>query len=120
MKKANLRRKLVKILVVGLILALVFANYCFATEGATESNDKFQNTKLVTGTRQLINDVNNWIVILAPVLTGLLVGYYLIRKSASEEGESRRWDNRIKVACVCCVGVVLASSLINLIVSYYQ
>lgn len=78
------------------------------------------DTKLITGTQNLINDLTNWLLIIAPTLTILLVGYYLLRKSASDEMDSKRWDTRIKVAIICCIGVVVMSGLINVLMSYYK
>ena len=34
--------------------------------------------------------------------------------------DAKRWDTRIKVTLICCVGVVVASGLINLIIGYYK
>lgn len=104
-------KKLVKILVVALTIILVFTNYCFAS---------IQDTTLVTGTQKLIGDLTNWLLIIAPTVTILLVGYYLLRKSASDEMDAKRWDSRIKVAIICCIGVVVMSGLINVLMSYYK
>ena len=112
MRKRNLKEKLVKILVVSLIMALRFTNSCFA--------NGIQGTTLVTGTQNLITDLTNWLLIIAPTLTILLVGYYLMRKSASDEMDAKRWDSRVKVAIICCIGVVVASGLINVLIGYYQ
>ena len=71
-------------------------------------------------TENLIKDVTNWLLILAPVLTACLIGYYLLRKSASDEMDTKRWDNRIKIAIISCIGVVIASGLINIIIGYYR
>lgn len=116
MKKRNLRKKLVKTLVVVLVMVLAFTNCCLATEGASG----IQSTTLVTGTQKLISDLTNWLMIIAPTLTILLVGYYLMRKSASDEMDGKRWDSRVKIAIICCIGVVVASGLINVLISYYQ
>ena len=66
------------------------------------------------------NKLNKWLLIVAPILTVLLVGYYLLRKSASDEMDSKRWDTRIKIALICCIGVVVASGLITIIIGYYK
>jgi len=102
-------RKIIVMMFVGIVL---FTNCCFAT-GVAES-------QLAIGTENLIKDLTNWLLILAPVLTVCLVGYYLLRKSASDEMDTKRWDNRIKVAVISCVGVILASGLINIIIGYYR
>ncbi len=104
-----------KIKKIGLALGvsqLLFINYCFASSVG--------ESQLAVGTQNLITDLTNWLLILAPVLTACLVGYYLIRKSASDEMDTKRWDNRIKIAIISCIGVVLASGLINIIIGYYR
>ena len=113
MRKRNVKGKLVKILAVVLVTILTFTSYCFATSG-------IQNTKLIIGTQNLINDLTNWLMIIAPTITILLIGYYLMRKSASDEMDAKRWDSRVKVAIICCIGVVVASGLINVLIGYYK
>ncbi len=111
--KERTKRILEKIGKAGLVTTSLFCatSTCF---GAV------QDSKIATGTQDLITDLTNWLLILAPVLTVLLVGYYLLRKSSSDEMDGKRWDSRIKVAIICCVGVIVASGLINLIVGYYR
>jgi hypothetical protein len=46
--------------------------------------------------------------------------YYFIRKSMADEMDHRKWDSRITTAIICCIGVVSASLIINVLVSYYQ
>lgn len=98
---------------VGLVITSSFlcTNTCFAG---------VQDSKLATGTQNLITDLTNWLMIIAPTITVLLVGYYLLRKSASDEMDGKRWDSRIKIALICCIGVVIASGLINIIIGYYK
>lgn len=112
MRKRNLGEKIVKILGASLIMVLAFTSSCFA--------NGIQGTALVTGTQNLITDLTNWLLIIAPTLTILLVGYYLMRKSASDEMDAKRWDSRVKIAIICCIGVVVASGLINVLIGYYQ
>ena len=103
-----------KIKKMGLVLfssLITCTNYCFASVA---------DSQLAAGTEKLITDLTNWLLVLAPTVTVLLVGYYFLRKSASDEMDAKRWDNRIKIAIICCVGVVLASGLINLIIGYYR
>lgn len=111
--KEKIKNYLGKIGKVGLAITSLFCytNTCFAG---------VQDSQIATGTQNLISDLTNWLLILAPVLTVLLVGYYLLRKSSSDEMDGKRWDSRIKVAIICCVGVIVASGLINLIIGYYR
>lgn len=105
-------KKIRKMGIMIFVAVMLFTNCCFATSVA--------DSNLAKGTENLIKDLTNWLLILAPVLTACLVGYYLLRKSASDEMDTKRWDNRIKVAVISCIGVVIASGLINVIIGYYR
>ena len=82
--------------------------------------DDVQNSKIVKGTEKLIGDVTTWLMVLAPVVSGLLIIYFFIRRSAADEMDQKKWNNRIVVAIVSCIGAVLSSATLNLIVGYYK
>jgi len=105
-------KKLKKTWAVMFTVLFTFTNYCFA--------DGIESTSIVTGTQKLISDLTNWLLIIAPTVTILLVGYYLLRKSAGDEMDAKRWDSRIKIAIICCIGVVVMSGLISVLMSYYK
>lgn len=77
-------------------------------------------SKLATGTEQLVKDVTSWLLVIAPLVTVVAVIYYLIRKTVADEMDHKKWNTRITTAVICCIGVVAASLLINVIVGYYQ
>lgn len=77
-------------------------------------------SKIATGTTQLVDDATSWLLIIAPSVSALLIIYYLIRKGMSDEMEHKKWNSRIVVTIVSCIGAVVASVLINLLVGYYQ
>lgn len=79
-----------------------------------------QNSKIVKGTEKLIGDVTTWLMILAPVVSGLLIIYFCIRRSAADEMDQKKWNNRIVVAVVSCIGAVLGSATLNVIIGYYK
>lgn len=112
-EKEKKKRSLKVIKKLGLVTTslLLYTRTCFAGVG---------DSKLATGTTKLIDDLTNWLLILAPVLAVLLIGYYLLRKSASDEMDAKRWDSRIKVTIICTIGVVVASGLITMIIGYYK
>ena len=107
-----MKRNLIRVGIVVVAILFICTNYCFATG--------IESTKLVTGTKNLITDLTNWLLVLAPTVTVVLVGYYLIRRSGSDDMDGKRWDSRIKIAIVCCIGVVVASGLINALTNYYK
>ena len=77
-------------------------------------------SKLATGTEALIKDTTTWLLVVAPLVTVIAVIYYFIRKTVSDEMDHRKWDSRITTAIICCIGVVAASLIINLVISYYK
>ena len=86
----------------------------------TYAADGVQGSKIVTGTEKLIGDVTTWLMVLAPVVAGLLIIYFFIRRSAADEMDTKKWNNRIVVAIVSCIGAVLGSATLNLIIGYYK
>lgn len=78
------------------------------------------SSTIVTGTEKLIGDLTTWLMVLAPVVAGLLIIYFCIRRSAADEMDQKKWTNRITVAVVSCIGAVLGSATLNLILGYYQ
>lgn len=105
-------RKLRKIGFVVFTNLFIFTGYCLGAG--------IESTSLVKGTQKLIGDLTNWLLIIAPTITVLLIGYYLLRKSASDEMDAKRWDTRVKITIICCIGVVVMSGLINVLMSYYR
>ena len=79
-----------------------------------------EDSQIVTGTEQLIGDLTNWLMILAPVVSGLLIIYFCIRRGMADEMDQKKWKQHIIVAAVSIVVAVVASALINVLVSYYQ
>ena len=81
--------------------------------------DDIGNSKLATGTEALITDMTTWLMVIAPIVGGLLVIYFFIRRSGSDEQDQKRWNNRITTAIISTIGAVLGSAIINLISGYY-
>ena len=77
------------------------------------------DSPIVKGTQKLISDVTTWLMILAPVIAGMLIIYFCIRRSAADEMDQKKWNTRIIAAIVSCIGAVLGAATLNLIVSYY-
>lgn len=77
-------------------------------------------SQIAKGTEKLIQDATTWLMILAPVVAGLLIIYFCIRRSAADEMDQKKWNNRIVVAIVSCIGAVLGSATLNIIIGYYQ
>ena len=78
------------------------------------------SSNIVKGTEKLIGDVTTWLMVLAPVVAGLLIIYFCIRRSAADEMDTKKWNNRIVVSIVSCIGAILGSATLNLIIGYYK
>jgi ABC-type molybdate transport system permease subunit len=78
------------------------------------------DSNIVKGTEKLIGDVTTWLMVLAPVVAGMLIIYFCIRRSAADEMDQKKWNNRIVVAVVSCIGAVLGAATLNLILGYYR
>ncbi len=79
-----------------------------------------QDSQIVKGTEKLLGDVTTWLMIFAPVVAGLLIIYFCIRRSAADEMDQKKWNNRISVAIISCIGAVLGSATLNIIIGYYN
>ncbi|MCM1991343.1 Mbov_0395 family pilin-like conjugal transfer protein [Oceanirhabdus seepicola] len=108
----KIKEKIV-ITLVAIYTASMMSTPVYAVEGVS-------NSKIVTGTEKLINDTTTWLMILAPVLAGLLIIYFCIRRSAADEMDQKKWNNRIVTAIISCIGAVLGSATLNLIIGYYR
>jgi hypothetical protein len=117
-----MEKKLTKIIAKGIIKTrvLLIGTGSFILTPITAFAEEVGNSKLATGTQELVGDLTTWLMILAPTVTVLLVVYYLIRKSASDEMDGKKWNSRITVALVSCIGAVLASVIVNILIGYYQ
>jgi hypothetical protein len=69
---------------------------------------------IVTGTERLIGDVTTWLMVLAPIVAGLLIIYFCIRRSAADEMDQKKWNTRIIAAIVSCIGAIIGSATLNL------
>ena len=92
----------------------------FMMFGMTASAEDLTSSKIVTGTQNLLQSVNNAVLIIAPLAGIAITGYCLIRRSMADEQDHKRWQSRIMIAIVSTVGAVLASVIINLVLSYYR
>lgn len=103
-----------------LSIAICAAYIVVATVTPAFAAPSVSDSKLAKGTEKLIQDVTTWLMVLAPVVAGLLIIYFCIRRSAADEMDQKKWNNRIVVAIVSCIGAVLGSATLNLLIGYYQ
>jgi len=106
--------------------ALMFSAFFFvnstlpAYAAAAPGTGALGGSKIVTGTEQLIKDVTTWLMILAPIVAGMLIIYFCIRRSAADEMDQKKWNTRIIAAVISCIGAILGAATLNLIIGYYS
>ena len=83
-------------------------------------NASISSSTIVTGTEKLIGDVTTWLMVLAPVVAGVLIIYFCIRRSAADEMDTKKWNTRIIAAIISCIGAILGSATLNIIIGYYK
>lgn len=113
-KKIRIKCKAVSIGLLTAFLMLQNGTVAYAAGGGIGSS------QIAKGTERLIQDATTWLMILAPVVAGLLIIYFCIRRSAADEMDQKKWNNRIVAAIVSCIGAVLGSATLNIIIGYYQ
>ena len=85
----------------------------------TGTGGDLASSKLVMGTKNLMNDAAMVGMILAPLIAVGLIIYFFIRKDAADEMDQKKWSSRIWVTVFCVVGVELAGMIIGLVTRYY-
>ncbi len=113
-KKMGIKSKAVSAGVLTAFLMLQKNTVAYAAGGG------IGNSQIAKGTEKLIQDATTWLMILAPIVAGLLIIYFCIRRSAADEMDQKKWNNRVVAAIVSCIGAVLGSATLNIIIGYYQ
>lgn len=110
-EKMTIRKKILSILTIPttliLNLSVVFAN-------------PIMDSKLATGTEALLRDITTWLLVLIPILGGLLILFFFIRRSGADELDQKKWNNRITTAIISVIGAVVASSILKIVIAYYN
>ena len=96
------------------------AFYILLLTSTTAYAGEVGDSKLATGTQDLINDLTIWLMILAPIIGVLVIIYFFIRRAASDEMDQKKWNNRITTAIISVIGAVLTAATLNLVIGYYS
>lgn len=78
------------------------------------------SSKAVTGTKALLGDISNILLVVAPLVGTACIVYFAVRHGAADEMDQKKWKQRIIVAVVSIIVAVIASALINVLIGYYQ
>ncbi len=108
-------KKISKILIKIIVIALVI----FSMHQIVFASS-FENTKLVTGTENLVNAVINWLVGIGITICGGYFVYYVYCLKTNDEGERRKNIQNIKTTLIAMVLITCGLALIDAILSFYK
>ncbi len=77
------------------------------------------NSVLVTGTINLLNDVITALTGISILITTIMAIYFLVKKATSEGGESTMMTKKLIVAIMCTVFITLIKVIIQIVTNYY-
>lgn len=81
----------------------------------------FADSKIATGTEQLLTDVGKWLQFPIAPSVGLMVGvYFLIRRSAADDNEKKIWEKRAVGVVVCVIIAEIFGEILKVVGGYYQ
>ena len=87
---------------------------------ANAEGGELASSKAVTGTKALLGDLSSILLVVAPLVGTACIIYFAVRHGAADEMDQKKCKQHIIVAAVSIVVAVVASALINVLVSYYQ
>lgn len=79
----------------------------------------FEETKLVTGTQNLVNAVIKWLTGIGITICGGYFIYYVYCLKTNDEGERRRNMQNIKTTLISMVLITCGLALIDVILGFY-
>lgn len=100
--------------------AIIAAITTAATSICAFADGGIASSTAVTGTKNLLNDVSNALLVIAPIIGTVCIIYFAVRHGAADEMDQKKWKQRIVVAAVSIIVAVIASALINVLIGYYQ
>ncbi len=102
------------------MIAAMATSAMLAISANAEGGGQLASSKAVTGTKALLGDLSSILLVVAPLVGTACIIYFAVRHGAADEMDQKKWKQRIIVAAVSIVVAVVASALINVLVSYYQ
>lgn len=111
-KKKRVKEKKDKIMLFVFVQMMLLNEVVYAGE--------IGKSKIAKGTKKLLEDMTDWLEIIAPVVGVVLVIYFFIKRASADEQDQKRYTNRITTVIVSTVGAILGSVIINLVLKYYK
>lgn len=102
---------LLKIIIIFLLLGF-FTQVVYASS--------FEETKLVTGTQNLVDAVISWLTGIGITICGGYFIYYVYCLKTNDEGERRRNMQNIKTTLIAMVLITCGLALVDAILGFYK
>lgn len=80
----------------------------------------FESTKLVTGTKNLVDAIISWLTGIGITICGGYFIYYVYCLKTNDEGERRRNIQNIKTTLISMVLITCGLALIDVILGFYK
>lgn len=80
----------------------------------------FQDSKLVTGTQNLVDAVISWLTGIGITICGGYFIYYVYCLKTNDEGERRRNMQNIKTTLIAMVLITCGLALVDVILGFYR
>ncbi len=80
----------------------------------------FENTKLVTGTKNLADAIISWLTGIGITICGGYFIYYVYCLKTNDEGERRRNMQNIKTTLISMILITCGLALIDVILGFYK
>ena len=109
------KKKAIKILlkiIIGFVLLGFFTQIVYASS--------FEETKLVTGTQNLVDAVISWLTGIGITICGGYFIYYVYCLKTNDEGERRRNMQNIKTTLIAMVLITCGLALVDVILGFYK
>ncbi len=116
MKINNKKTKTALRIVLKIILCVVF----LFTFNQVVHASSFEQSKLVTGTQNLVDAVISWLTGIGITICGGYFIYYVYCLKTNDEGERRRNMQNIKTTLIAMVLITCGLALIDVILGFYK
>ena len=98
---------------------LIIGKMAAVSAFAEEDEGGLLDSKLVTGTQKLLEDLTSWLIGLCLTVGIAAVVYCLIRRSTANEADALSWKKRAITAGICGVAGALVGGILKAVSHYY-
>jgi len=120
MKKVRKKLKGVISFIIGLISVIGWKVQLAFAAVKDEGPGSIENSKLVTGTVNLGNDIQKSLLVVIPVTTVVLALWFFSKLQGADETDEKPIKKKIKVVIVSGIVCFCIDALVGIILGYYK